>query len=142
MQRSYSSPGSRVDSMSGSPDSRAIELLQRVLPETQWAQFCETGILEVSGSQGTYRICARDQTRVLNSQTGRPVASACLQLSVPAPFHDRLIAEYMLIRNDEDLYWRTANIFPATLDGLSLGFFLAVIVDVLLFAIFIVRLGG
>ncbi len=36
-------------------------------------------------------------------------SAECLQLSVPAPPHDRVIAEYMLIRNDEDLYWRTAH---------------------------------
>lgn len=123
-----------------SPDARARDLLRHVLPEMQWAQFSETGILEVSGFRGTYRICASDFTRVLDSQTRRPVASACLQLSVPAPVHDRVIAEYVLIRNDEDLYWRTANIFQATPDvGLAV---LLAAVDVMLMVVLCIQLGG
>lgn len=124
-----------------SADSRARELLRRVLPEGQWAQFSETGVLEVPGCCGTYRICAHDLTRVVNSQTRRPFASACLQLTVPAPVHDRIIAEYVLIRNDEDHYWRTANIFPPGMDNRALALLLAAFFDVMLLATLIVQLG-
>ena len=124
-----------------SADTRASELLRCMLPEGQWAQFSETGILEVPGSRGTYRICVRDLTRVVDSHSGRPFASACLQLSVPAPVQDRIIAEYVLIRNDEDLYWRTANIFPAGLDNRALVVFLAALLNVMLLATLIVQLG-
>ena len=92
-----------------SADYRAEALLCRVLPEGQWAHFIDTGSLEISGSRGTYCISAFEHTTVVDSKTRRPIATACLQLSVPAPPHDRVIAEYMLIRNDEDLYWQTAQ---------------------------------
>ena len=39
-------------------------------------------------------------------------ARACLQLTIPAPSCDRMIAEYLMLRNDEALYWRKANIEP------------------------------
>lgn len=125
-----------------SPDNRAMELLRRVLPETQCAQFTETGILEVSGCRGIYRICASDLTRILDAQTRRPINSACLQLSVTAPVHDRIIAEYLFIRNDEDLYWRTANIFPAGLDNLRFAVVLTALLDLMLLAIVLVQLGS
>ena len=125
-----------------SPDDRAMELLRHVLPETQWAQFTETGILEVSGCRGIYRIYAVDLTHILDAQTRRPINSACLQLSVPAPVHDRIITEYVLIRNDEDRYWRMANIFPAGLDNLRFAVVLTALLDLMLLTMFFVQLGG
>lgn len=124
------------------PDVRAKDLLRRMLPEVEWQQFNETGILEVAGSRGTYRIGLRDQTRVVNSRSGLPFASACLQVAVRAPVHDRIIAEYVLIRNDEDLYWRTANIFPADLDSRSFAVFWAALLDLMLLLILLTRLSG
>jgi hypothetical protein len=108
------------------------------LPERQWEQFSETGILEIPGSQGTYRICVRDLTRILESQSRKERATACLQLTVPAPEHDRIIAEYMLIRNDEGLYWRTANI----MDNKVFGVALAALADALLLVILIAEVCG
>src|SRR3989304_6532390 len=96
-----------------SPDARARELLRRILPEPQWTQFDETGVVEVSGSRGIYQMSCRELTRVFDSQTKRLRVTTCLQLSIPAPAADRIIAEYVLIQNDADLYWQTANIFPA-----------------------------
>ena len=118
-----------------SADSRANELLRRILPEKEWVQFSETGVLEVPGAHGTYQICDRDLTQVIHPNNRRPFANACLQLSVPAPAKDRIIAEYMLIRNDEDLYWRTANIFPAGLDNGALAEFFLAAIDALLLVI-------
>jgi hypothetical protein len=125
-----------------SPDDRASELLCRVLPETQWAQLRKTGFLEVSGFRRTYRIYAHGVTRVLDSQTRQPIALACLELSVPAPAHDRMIAEYVLIRNDEELYWRTANIFSASLDDQRLAVILTALFDAMLLATLFVQLRG
>ena len=124
------------------PEARAKNLLHRILPEGQWEQFSETGTLEIPGSRGTYRISTRDLTRVLDAQTRRPRASKCLQLTIPAPVHDRIIAEYMLIRNDEDLYWRTANIFPAGLNNRVLTEFLLAALDALLLILLIAQLRG
>ena len=93
-------------------NDRAEELLHRILSEQEWKQFRKKGVLEVVGSRGTYCISANYLTDVINSGTRRRVATACLQFSAPAPALDRVVAEYVLIRNDEDLYWRTANIYP------------------------------
>jgi hypothetical protein len=125
-----------------STDSRALELLRRVLPETQWTQFSRTGLLEVAGCRGTYRISAQGLTRVFDPETGRPRASACLQLSIPAPAHDRIVAEYVLIRNDEDLYWQTANIVSVDLENLRLIQALMVVLDTVLFVILGLQLAG
>jgi len=125
----------------GSADNKAKELLRRVLPESQWAQFVDTGTLEISGSRGTYRISPFQQTAVLHSESRCPIATACLQLSDPAPAYDRLIAEYVLIRNDEDLYWQTANIFPVGLRNRDLAVFLVLLLDVMLLTTCIIQLG-
>jgi hypothetical protein len=124
------------------PDAKAKDLLRRILPESQWEQFSDSGTLEIPGTRGTYRLCTCDLTRVLDPQTRRPRASACLQLTVPAPVHDRIIAEYMLIRNDEDLYWRTANILPAGLDNRVFVEFLVAALDTLLLILLIAQLRG
>ncbi len=119
------------------PDARARELLRHVLTERQWTQFDETGVFEVSGSRGTYQMSCRELTRVLDPQTSRLLVTTCLQLSVSAPAPDRLIAEYLLILNDEDLYWRTANVFPTGTDNRSLAVFLVLLLDVFLFAVLV-----
>jgi hypothetical protein len=136
------------------PEARAKNLLHRILPEGQWEQFSETGTLEILGSRGTLldvprcrahasrRISIRDLTRVLDAQTRRPRASTCLQLTIPAPVHDRIIAEYMLIQNDEDLYWRTANIFPAGLDNRVPTEVLLAALDALLLILLFAQLRG
>jgi hypothetical protein len=124
------------------PEVKAKKLLRRILPEPQWEEFSDTGMLEVSGSRGTYRISTRDLTRLLDAETRRPRASACLQLTVPAPVNDRIIAEYLLIQNDEDLYWRTANTFPASLDNRVLAQFLVGALDVLLLVLLFAQLRG
>jgi hypothetical protein len=129
--------------MSGqlSPEATAKNLLRRVLPETQWEQFNERETFEIAGSRGTYCISTHDLTRILDPQTRRTRARACLQLTVPAPVHDRIIAEYLVIRNDEDVYWRTANIFPADLDN-GLFEFMVALLDVLLLVLVFGQLHG
>jgi hypothetical protein len=121
------------------PEARAKDLLRRILPESQWERFSETETIEVAGSRGTYRICTGDLTRLLDAKTRRPRAGACLQLTVPAPVHDRIIAEYLLIQNDEDLYWQTANIFPV---NPVLAEFLVAAVDALLLILLFAELYG
>jgi hypothetical protein len=125
-----------------SPEAIAKNLLHRILPERQWDEFNATGILEISGARGIYRISTRDLTRVLEVETRRPRASACLQLTVPAPVNDRIIAEYLLIQNDEELYWRTANVFPAGFDNRVLAAFLLAALDTLLLILLIAQLRG
>jgi hypothetical protein len=94
------------------PENTAKILLRRILPETQWEQFNETETVEIPGSRGIYRVSTRELTRVLDPQTRRPRASACLQLTVPALVHDRVIAEYMLIQTTRISIGEPRTSFP------------------------------
>jgi hypothetical protein len=58
----------------------------------------------------TYRIYRSSQTEIY--WNGRLSANACLQLTVPTPGYDRMIAEYLILNTDETLYWSKANILP------------------------------
>jgi len=58
-----------------------------------------------------YRISRSAQTEIYLKD--RLTARACLQLTVPAPSYDRMIAEYLILNSDENLYWTKANVFPA-----------------------------
>jgi hypothetical protein len=49
---------------------------------------------------------------------------------------------YMLIRNDEEFYWRTANIFPAALGNWLLAECLVAALDALLLMLLIAQLPG
>ena len=89
---------------------RARQLLRSILPKAAWSELEQKGVIRWIGKRGTYVISPYAQTEILDA-SGRSLAYACLQLSVPAPAYDRMIAEYLLIRNSENLYWRTANIF-------------------------------
>ena len=122
------------------PDVRARELLSRVLPDAQWTEFAKTDSFEVSGSRGIYQMSSGGTTRVLDLRTRQLRATACLQLTVPAPAADRLIAEYLLVANDENLYWRTANVFPTSIDNRSFALFMLLVLDLFLFAVLMARL--
>lgn len=98
---------------------RARQLLRSILPETLWCEFEQKGVVPVVGKRGTYVISPYSQTEIRESWAGRCVAYACLQLSLPAPTYDRMVAEYLLITNAEDLYWKTANVFSRS--GNELG---------------------
>jgi hypothetical protein len=90
---------------------KARELLREVLPHDAWREFVEKGFFHCYGKSGVYRICRQSQTEIYRN--GRLYAYACLQLTIPAPSYDRMLAEYLIINNDETLYWSKANIFPA-----------------------------
>jgi hypothetical protein len=132
---------------------KANNLLRRILPETQWEQFRDSGVLEIPGSRGasldvsccrahaSRRISPCDLPRVLDAQTRRPRARVCLQLTIPAPVNDRIISEYLLILN-EDFYWRTVNVLPAVLHNRALVEFLLAALDALLLVLLFSRLHG
>src|SRR5262245_57435869 len=90
---------------------RARQLLRYILPDGSWGDFEEKGVIHYAGKRGHYVISPYSQTEIRDPMSGRCVAYACLQLSIPAPTYDRMVAEYLLIRNAEDQYWKTANIF-------------------------------
>ncbi len=91
--------------------NKARELLRSVLPIDSWIEFETRDVIQYAGKRGTYVISPYSQTEIRDSSSDRCVAYACLHLSIPAPTYDRMVAEYLLIRNAEDVYWKTANIF-------------------------------
>jgi hypothetical protein len=95
-----------------SSKNAARELLQSIISEEQWNRFNQSGTLELDGKGGIYRLSTNGPTKVLDSATRRPVVSTRLQPAGAASARDRVIAEYLLIRNDENLYWQTATIAP------------------------------
>jgi hypothetical protein len=94
-----------------SPNERARHVLRAVLPDATWSAFEEKGFITFKGNRGEYMISPHSTTEIREPGTGRYVGQACLQLSTPAPVYDRMITEYLLLKNAEDFYWQTANIF-------------------------------
>ena len=93
-----------------SASARARRLLCEILPEKERQDFLTTGSFQHEGNGVTYRISERTQTQIYTN--GRHSATACLQLAIPAPGCDRMIAEYLILKNDERLYWKVANVLP------------------------------
>ena len=112
---------------------KARQLLRSILPENAWTELEERGVIQYSGKRGTYVISPYSQTEIRDSSTGRCVAYACLQLSIPAPTYDRMVAEYLLIRNAEDVYWKTANIFSRTGNEFGIATLFLIAFDIALF---------
>jgi hypothetical protein len=112
---------------------KARQLLQSVLPESSWGELEERGVIQISGKRGTYVISPYSQTEIRDSSTGKCVAYACLQLSIPAPTYDRMVAEYLLIRNSEDIYWKTANIFSRSGNEFGIATLFLIAFDIALF---------
>jgi hypothetical protein len=112
---------------------KARLLLRSILPENAWTELEERGVIQYTGKRGTYVISPYSQTEIRDSTTGRCVAYACLQLSIPAPTYDRMVAEYLLIRNAEDVYWKTANIFSRTGNEFGIATLFLIAFDIALF---------
>ena len=93
------------------PEAKSKQLLSEILPLRAVQEFLEKDYFHHVGKLGTYRICRNSQTEIYRK--GRHAASGCLQLSVFAPSYDRMAAEYLILSNNEQLYWTKANIFPA-----------------------------
>ena len=112
---------------------KARILLRTVLPEKSWVELEERGVIQYVGKRGTYVISPYSQTEIRDTSSGRCVAYACLQLSIPAPTYDRMVAEYLLIRNSEDLYWKTANIFSRSGNEFGIATLFLISFDIALF---------
>jgi len=112
---------------------KARQLLRYVLPESSWAELEERGVIQFTGKRGTYVISPYSQTEIRDSSSGKCVAYACLQLSIPAPTYDRMVAEYLLIRNAEDVYWKTANIFSRSGNEFGIATLFLIAFDIALF---------
>ena len=112
---------------------KARELLRQILPERSWTELEEKGTIHCVGKRGAYVISPYSQTEIRDISSGRCLAYACLQLSIPAPTYDRMIAEYLLIKNDEDLYWKTANIFSRRGNEFGIAALFLIAFDIALF---------
>ena len=119
---------------------KARQLLRTVLPESAWLDLEERGVILYTGKRGTYVISPYSQTEIRDSASGRCVAYACLQLSIPAPTYDRMVAEYLLIRNSEDVYWKTANIFSRTGNEFGIATLFLIAFDIALFVNLVLEL--
>jgi hypothetical protein len=112
---------------------KARRLLQQILPEQAWSELEDKGIIVFQGKRGTYIISPYSQTEIRDNSTGRCIAYACLRLSIPAPTYDRLIAEYLILKNTEDFYWETANIFCRSGNEFGIAALSLIAFDVALF---------
>jgi len=92
------------------PETKARELLCEILPKKALQEFLENDFFHYEGKIGLYRISRESQTEVY--RYGRLAATSCMQLSIFAPSYDRMVAEYLILSNDEHLYWNKANVFP------------------------------
>ena len=75
---------------------KARQLLRQILPEPAWSELEDKGVIQIAGKRGNYVISPYSQTEIRDNSSGRCVAYACLQLSIPAPTYDRMVAEYLL----------------------------------------------
>ncbi|PYR97349.1 MAG: hypothetical protein DMG15_06730 [Acidobacteria bacterium] len=112
---------------------KARQLLRSVLADAEWLDLEEKGVIQLSGKRGKYMISPYSQTEIRDVSSGRCVAYACLQLSIPAPTYDRMVAEYLLIKNAEDVYWKTANIFSRTGNEFGIATLFLIAFDIALF---------
>jgi len=112
---------------------KARILLRQILPEKSWKELEDKGVIHVEGKRGHYVISPYSQTEIRDLASGRCVAYACLQLSIPAPTYDRMVAEYLLIRNAEDIYWKTANIFSRSGNEFGIATLFLIAFDIALF---------
>ena len=112
---------------------KARQLLRSILPDSAWSELEEKGVIQVAGKRGTYVISPYSQTEIRDCCSGRCIAYACLQLSIPAPTCDRMVAEYLLIRNAEEVYWKTANIFSRSGNEFGIATLFLIAFDIALF---------
>ena len=112
---------------------KARQLLRSVVSEGQWTELQDKGVFQIIGKRGNYVVSPYSQTEIRDASSGRCVAYACLQLSIPAPTYDRMVAEYLLIKNAEDVYWKTANIFSRSGNEFGIATLFLIAFDIALF---------
>jgi hypothetical protein len=115
---------------SESPTLKARQLLCEILPQSQREQLLQCDAFYHVGQFATYRIRRGFQTELYRN--GELVARACLQLTMPTPCYDRMIAEYLILHGDEGLYWKKANILPIKSPTRTLPIILLVVLSVAL----------
>lgn len=91
------------------PKVVAEKLLAEALPPEVYLSLAATGAVEIPGKRYVvYRLHRNHKTELLDKM-GR-WWSACIYIPGDPPDQDRLVAEYLLITQDEKEYVRTANL--------------------------------
>src|SRR3989344_5062733 len=98
---------------------KARDLLRSIVTELEWVQLEDKGVIQLAGKRCNYVISPYALTEIRDLNPGRITKYTCLQLSIPAPTYDRMVAEYLLIKNAEDVYRETANIFSRRRNEIS-----------------------
>lgn len=97
------------------PEMKARTWLLQLIPE-QACGYISHGRIEVASSMfpgRIYKIYCDRHTEIFESE--RLIADVCIYMADPSlPETDRVIAEYFLIRGDEQKYLRTANVSRCT----------------------------
>ena len=118
------------DASADSAVFKARQLLCEILPREAREEFLTRGYFHHEGKVGVYRISRSSQTEIYRN--GRLSACACLQLTIPSPSYDRMVAEYLILKCDESLYWNKANVFPVRSRFLEPGTLAMLVFDIAL----------
>lgn len=93
---------------------RGLALIKRVVTAEEFQCFQEKHYIDVTGKKFRYRIKKAGQTVLFHLGSETASETACLQLTAHnAPQEDRVVMEYLMIRNDESRYLKEANRFRA-----------------------------
>src|SRR5215475_8911418 len=112
---------------------KARQLLRSILPESSWTELEDKGVIQVGGKRGNYVISPYSQTEIRDISSGRCVAYACLQLSIPAPTYDGTVAEYLRTKNADAVYLPPANIFSRCANEFGIATLFRLSFDIALF---------
>jgi hypothetical protein len=104
------------ESLRCAAEKKGRALLRDILPDEMWANYEKDGVIHLPGKRGVYVISPDGMTRIQDAASGRCIGRACLQLTTAAPGYDRMVAEYLLLKNAEDYYWKIANTFVGDAD--------------------------
>lgn len=93
---------------------KALKLLERVVSAEDFDSYQKKRFIETFGERFKYHIKAAGQTSIYDKKNGSMLFSSCLQLAgdetYGAPQEDRVVMEYLMIKNDENRYLKTANL--------------------------------
>ena len=112
---------------------KARELLRSIISEKEREELKTKGTITIPGKRGAYVLSPYSQTEIRDKTSSRCMAYACLQLTLPAPTYDRMVAEYLILKNIEDYYWETANIFDRTGNEFGIAVLFLIAFDIALF---------
>lgn len=95
--------------------NKANELLKRILTDEEFLYYEKEFCVNVVGAKWDYRIFSDGLTHIREHGSNVVIYTACLQIEPvegkSAPRADRIVMEYLLIKNDEERYLSTANLF-------------------------------